>query len=88
MSQKHNNNRMQKKLNDFRLKYGKQKNNEKAEWINNMIRELKGLEEGRKRKYTSIYSKRQKKKYQTGKRQAMMEYVVSGSRNSPPFTTD
>ena len=30
----------------------------------------------------------QNKKYQTGKRQAMMEYMVSGSRNSPPFTTD
>ena len=28
------------------------------------------------------------KKYQTGKRQAVMEYMVSGSRNSPPFTTD
>ncbi len=28
------------------------------------------------------------KKYQTGKRQAMMEYMVSGSRNSLPFTTD
>ena len=28
------------------------------------------------------------KKYQTGKHQAMMEYMDSGSRNSPPFTTD
>ena len=28
------------------------------------------------------------KKYQTGKRLAMMEYMVSGSRNPPPFTTD
>ena len=28
------------------------------------------------------------KKYQTGKRQAMMEYMVSGSRNTPPITTD
>ena len=25
--------------------------------------------------------------YQIGKPQAMMEYMVSGSRNSPPFTT-
>ena len=38
-----------------------------------------------KQKYTSIYSKRHKK-YQTGKRQAIMEYMVSGSRNSPPFS--
>ena len=28
------------------------------------------------------------KKYQSGKCQAMMEYVVSGSRNSSLFTTD
>ena len=28
------------------------------------------------------------KKNQTGKRQAMMEYMVSDSRNSPLFTTD
>ena len=28
------------------------------------------------------------KRYQTGKRQAIMECMVSGSRCSPPFTTD
>ena len=28
------------------------------------------------------------KKYPTRKRQAIMEYIVSGSRHSPPFTTD
>ena len=27
-----------------------------------------------------------KKMFQTGKRQAMMEYMVSGTRNSPLFT--
>ena len=39
---------MQKKPNDFGLKYGNQKTkqNEKAEWINNMTRELEGHEEG------------------------------------------
>ena len=36
------------------------KHNEKAEWINDMIRELEGLEEGPKRKYTSNYSKEKK----------------------------
>ena len=35
----------------------KRKHNEKAEWINNMIRELEGLEEARKRIYTSIFLK-------------------------------
>ena len=44
---KHANNRMQKKPNDFGLKYGnlqkKKKHNEKAEWINNITRELEGL---------------------------------------------
>ena len=39
---------MQKKPNDFGLKYGNEKNNEKAEWINNKIRELVGLKEGLK----------------------------------------
>ena len=41
---------MQKKPNEFVLKYNKmkKKHNEKAECINNMTRELKGLEEGPK----------------------------------------
>ena len=64
------------------------KHNEKAERINNITRELEGLEKARKRKYTAIYSKRHLKRYQTGKHQAKMEYMISGSRNSPPFTTD
>ena len=34
------------------------KHNKKAEWTNNMTRELEGLKGGRKRKYTSIYTKR------------------------------
>ena len=63
------------------------KHNEKTEWINNMTRELEGLGEDRKAEIP-IYSKRHLKRYQTGKHQAMMEYMVSGSRNSPPFTTD
>ena len=39
------NNVMQKKPNDFGLKYGNKKHNENAEWINVMTRELEGLEE-------------------------------------------
>ena len=91
MTRKHTNNRMQKKPNDFGLKYGnqkKKKNNIKAEWINNMTRELEGLKEGPKAEIYIDLFKTTVKKYQTGKRQAMMEYMVSGSRNSSPFTSD
>ena len=63
------------------------KNNEKAELINHIKRERE-LEKTRKLIYTLIYSKRHLKRYQTGKRMAMMKYMVSGSRSSPPFTTD
>ena len=76
---KHTNNQMQKKPKDFRPKYGNQKNSEKAEWINNMTRELDS-KKFQKRKYTAIYSKRHSKRYQSGKYQAMTEYMVSGSR--------
>ena len=58
---------MQKKPNDFRLKYGnKNKHNEKAEWINNMARELKGHEEGPKTEIHIDLLKTILKKYQTG----------------------
>ena len=53
-----------------------------------MTRELEGLEEGPKAEILIDLLKTTLKKYQTGKRQAMIEYMVSGSRNSPPFTTD
>ena len=66
----------------------KKKHKEKAEWINNMTSELKGLEEVSKAEIHTDLLKTTLKKYQTGKRQAMMEYIVSGSRNSTPFTTD
>ena len=46
MTIKYTKNGMQKKPND--LDHAKQKHNEKAEWINNMIRELEGLKEGPK----------------------------------------
>ena len=53
-----------------------------------MTRELEGLKEGPKVEIHIDLLKTTLKKYQIGKRQAMMEYMVSGSRNSPPFTTD
>ena len=64
------------------------KHNEKAEWINNITRELEGVEEGTKTEIHIDLLTTTLKKYQIGKHQGMMEYMVSGSRNSPPFTTD
>ena len=74
---------MPKKPNDFGLKYCNPKYNEKAEW---MTMELEGLEEGPKVEIHIYLLKSTLKINQTGKRQAMMEYMVSGSRNVPPFT--
>ena len=48
MTRKHISKWMQEKPNDFEQKYGNRENNEIAEWINNMTKELKGLEEGLK----------------------------------------
>ena len=64
------------------------KHNEKTKWIKNMTRELEGLEEGPKAEIHIDLLKTTVKKYLTGKHQATMEYMDSGSRNSPPFTTD
>ena len=64
------------------------KHNEKAEWINDMTRELEGLEEGPKAEIHIELLKKTIKKISTGKRQDMMEYMDFSSRNSPPFTTD
>ena len=56
---------MQKKPSNFGAKYGnqkKKKHNEKAEWINNMTRELEGLEEGPKAEIHSYLLKTTLKK--------------------------
>ena len=68
MTIKHTNNRMQKKPNDFGLKYGNQKHYENAEWMNNITRKLEGLEEGPKAEMHTDLLKTTLKKYQTGKR--------------------
>ena len=60
----------------------------KAKWINNKTKELEGFKEGLKTEIHIDLLKMTLKKYQTGKHQAMIEYVVSGSRNSSPFTKD
>ena len=53
-----------------------------------MTRELEGLEEGPKAEIHIDLLKTTLKTYQNGKHQSMMEYMDSGSRNSPPFTTE
>ena len=53
-----------------------------------MTRELEWLKEGPKAEINIELPQKTQKRYQTGKRQDMMEYMDSGSRNSPPFTTD
>ena len=68
MTVKHTNNRMQKKPNDFGLKYGdKRKHNEKAEWINNIERKLQRLEEGLKAEIHIDLLKTTLKRYQIEK---------------------
>ena len=73
MTLKHTNYPMQRKPNEFELKHGNQKHNEKTEWINNITRELERPES----RNTHQFTQNDTKKYQTGKRQAMMEYMVS-----------
>ena len=48
----------------------------------------RGIEEGHKTEIHIVLLKQHQKEYQTGKRQAKMQYIASSSRNSPPFTTD
>ena len=59
---KYTNNQMKKKPNKFGPKYGNKKYNEKAEWINNITRELDGLEEGQKVEIHSDFLKATLKK--------------------------
>ena len=47
-----------------------------------------GLKEGPKAEIHTDLLKKTVKKYQIGKRQAMIENMDSGSRNSPPFTKE
>ena len=63
------------------------KHKENAEWINNISRELEGLEEGPKMEIHIDLLKTTLKRISNWK-MPMMEYMASGSRNSPPFTTD
>ena len=53
-----------------------------------MAKELEGFEEGPKAEILIDLLRMKLKTYQIGKRQALMEYMDSGSRNSPPFMID
>ena len=78
---------MQKKPNDLGQKYGNQKNITKSQMNKQYDKTIRRA--GRSPK-VEIHTDLLKmiKKYQTGKHQAMMEYIVFGSRNSPPFITN
>ena len=52
------------------------------------VKELEGLEEGPKAGILIDLLRMTLKEYQIGKRQAMMENMDSGSRNSPLFMTE
>ena len=53
-----------------------------------MVKELERLEEGPKAEIHLDLQKISLKKYQIGKRQAIMDYMDYDSRNSPLFMTD
>ena len=53
-----------------------------------MINEIERLEEGSKVEIHIDLFKMTLKKYHMGKCQAIMEYMVSGSKNSPLFMID
>ena len=72
MMWKRTNNRMQETPNDFGQKYGNQKHNGKAQWINNMTKVLEELADGKNAEIHIDLLKTTLKKYPTGKRQAMM----------------
>ena len=64
----------------------RKQHNKKAEWINHITRELEQLGEGPKAEIHTDLLKTTLKKVSNWK--TMMEYMVSGSRSSPQFTTD
>ena len=53
-----------------------------------MAKELERLEEGPKAELHNDLLRTTLKEYQIGKRQAMMEYMDSNSRYSPPLMTN
>ena len=98
---KHTNNRMQEKLNNFRVKYGNQENMTKKQQMykqhdERVRRTRRRTESGNTHRLTAQIMEQihfsqiwmTLTKYQIGKHQATMEYMNSDSRNSPPSTTD
>ena len=76
MTQKHTNNIANETKRFWTKIWQPREHNEKAEWINNMTKELEGLEDGPKVEiHIDLFETTQKN--QTGKRQAMMAYMDS-----------
>ena len=78
---------MQEKFNDFGLKYDTQNHKEKVKWINDMTKELEWFQEGLKAEIR-IDLLKTTQKISIWETPAMMECMVSGSRNPSSFTTD
>ena len=71
----------------------RREHNKKAKWISNMKKELEGPEDCPKAEiHIDLQKKKKHKKKRNNikfrKRQAMMEYIDSGSRNWPPLKTN
>ena len=88
MTRKYTNNWMQEEAKLFWTKIWWPREYKKAKWISNVAKELEGIKKGQKAKIHIDLLWMTQKNYQIGKRQAMMEYMDSGSRNSPPFMID
>ena len=66
----------------------RREHNRRAEWISNMGKELEGLKGGPKAKIQFNSLRTTLKKYQIGKRLAMMVYMDTSFKNSLPSTSD
>ena len=62
--------------------------NRQAEWINNIEKELKGLDVGSKTNMHLESLRATLQKYQIGKLLAMMTYIDSNLKNTPPSMTE
>ena len=84
-AQGYTNNQMQRKQNNFGIKYGNGKNiTEKQNGLTTWEKSYKNWKKALRRKYTSIPSEQHSKKYQIRKCQAMMAYMDSRVKNSLP----
>ena len=88
MIRKYANNRMQKKPNNFGQEYGNQKKITKGQMDNQYDKRFRKTRRKSESGCTHRFIQDNTKIYENGNRPAMMEEMDSGSRNSPPVTTD